>query len=128
MSKTVFIFVIFFYLDFYATGDESVYLSNHEACVKLSGVDETLLETIYEGDVFEDMKFKTYIHCFFKKSGFQDENGVMHFDAIKSSFHKDFSQTENIDKTITECEEKKLNGESALETAFLHFKCFMGEL
>ncbi|RZB39645.1 PBP GOBP domain containing protein, partial [Asbolus verrucosus] len=107
--------------------EEAIYVGNHEECVGSSGVDEAVLKTAYEGDIREDISFKNYINCFFTKSGFQDEKGEMRYDVIKS-FVPHITQADDLERTITVCEAKKLVGETPADTAFLHFKCYMGKM
>lgn len=108
--------------------DQAIYTQYHKDCVDSSGVKIELLESAYEGEVVEDVNFKTYLHCYFLKAGFQNEHGEMQSSIINSVLPYMTADEDEMARIILECERRKLKGNDPTETAFLNFKCYIGAI
>ncbi|KAL1513933.1 hypothetical protein ABEB36_003271 [Hypothenemus hampei] len=80
----VFLFVALVQVKALTDKQKELLAQHYKQCVELSKVDPTVLQKARSGDFANDDKLKQHILCIAKKSGFQNEAGVLQRSVIKT--------------------------------------------
>lgn len=107
--------------------DEEI-MGHYTACVIDNHVDQLTIIQAHEGVDIINKNFKDFLFCFFKRVGFQNDNGDMDYETVRSMMPQ-FAHIRGKEaplKAIEICESTKPVGSNPEETAYLNYKCYMG--
>ncbi|KAL1513932.1 hypothetical protein ABEB36_003270 [Hypothenemus hampei] len=80
----VFLFVALVQVKALSDKQKELLTQHYQQCIEVSKVDPTVLQKARTGDFANDDKLKQHIWCIAKKSGFQNDAGVLQRSVIKT--------------------------------------------
>lgn len=103
-------------------------MGRYSACVIDTHIDQSTIEKAHQGLDIISENFNKFLFCFFKSIGFQDENGQMNYETVRTLIPQfaHIRGKEEPTAAIEFCESTKPTGETPEETAYLNYKCYMG--
>lgn len=103
-------------------------MGRYSRCVIDTHIDQDLIEKAQLGEDIISENFKKFLNCFFKSIGFQEQDGAMNYDTVRSMMPQfaHIRGKEDPTKAIEFCESTKPLGATPEETAYLNYKCYMG--
>lgn len=103
-------------------------MGRYTNCVIQNHIDQATIEEAHLGKEITNDNFKSFLYCFFKSIGFQNDDGIMDYNIVRSMMPQfaHIRGKEESTKAIEVCENTKPIGSTPEETAYLNYKCYMG--